>query len=92
MGNVEKAWAKLISQNRQGNEEPEQEQAEQKQAERSGNLAKRVMLPNKLTPRTLRVVFDSLFSGVPLEMFDNEIERFAIDGRALVIHFKERDE
>jgi hypothetical protein len=84
---VNRAWAEMVKRSK-----PEQKQ--EKQVERSANPNKqvRVMLPEQLTPRALKVTFDSLFSAVPLELLDCEVQQFTIDDDRVFLCIKNRQE
>lgn len=90
------SWAQMTRENdpayqRQQREKRRREEQRKEQAERKSFLTRWVMLPEKMTGRTLAAVLQSLNKQITAAHMDLKVEQFVIDEREIKVTFKEDD-
>ena len=90
------SWAQMTRENdpvyqRQQREKRRREEQRKEQAERKSFLNRWVMLPEKMTGRTLAAVLQSLNKQITAAHMNLKVERFEVDEREIKVIFKGDD-
>ncbi|GGA56588.1 hypothetical protein GCM10007416_32260 [Kroppenstedtia guangzhouensis] len=86
------SWAQMTRENDPAYQRQQREKRQRKeQAERISFLTRRVLLPEKMTGRTLAAVLQSLNKQITAAHMNLKVERFVVDDREIKVIFKGDD-